>query len=107
MTTICADTVDVFPTHSMNSSNTLRARLDGNSVVVYNEGSPETPVVTHDIAAVQTRFRGDAAALLSMFEYSVRIGLPLAHTGSAAEFGQMMEDNYMYSEHRTELNEDD
>ncbi|HRH94228.1 MAG TPA: hypothetical protein PKV72_06900 [Candidatus Peribacteria bacterium] len=91
----------------MNSSNTLRARIDGDSIVVYNEGSPETPVAAHNVAAVQTRFRGDTAALLSVFEYSARIGLPLAHTGSSVEFGQMMEDNLMYSEHRTELNEDD
>jgi hypothetical protein len=53
------------------------------------------------VEQVLARFQGDMRQLLSAFEYSDRLGLPMAVSGSAEDFGEQMHQNVLYDRGRT------
>lgn len=90
----------------MTNPNTLRARIEddpdagGQNIVLYREDQPDTVVVTHNVAIVLASYGGDMRDLLSTFEYSARLGLPL-DTGTPQGFGAQLHQNKLYDLGRT------
>jgi hypothetical protein len=84
----------------MSNANTLKARVEGETIVLFKEGQEESPAVRHNLNAVLQSFGFDMRQLLSTFEYSSRIGLPL-DVATPESFGAQMRQNKLYDEGRT------
>lgn len=60
-----------------------------------------TEVSRFPVEQVMESFGEDMRQLLSTFDYSDRLGLPMSVTSSAQEFGAMMRQNMLYDRGRT------
>lgn len=69
--------------------------------LVVSTADGRSEVARFAVEQVLARFQGDMRQLLSAFEYSDRINLPLAVTGSAEDFGEQMHQNILYDRGRT------
>ncbi len=93
-----------LPPTFMSNANTLKARVEGENedqtIVLFKEGQDESAAVKHNLAAVLASYGNDMRDLLSTFEYSTRLGLPL-DVATPQSFGAQMRQNKLYDMGRT------